>query len=437
MFDGAAVADAAHAAATAAAKALIPDAPAPVQLRAAEPAQDGGKKEVVFVDAAVSDWQALVAGVVAAKPGAEVELLDGQSGGLAQMAKWADSHSGYESIQVLSPGGEASLRLGSDRITGSSLSDPVTQAEMAQLGHALKAGGEIDLYGSAIGAGSDGQALIGDLAAATGAVVAAADHAVGDAAQGGGWGLDVASGPSSVTPLDIPGYLGLLNAGATVKDPTARAVEVQAADAGRDGGLKEVAFIDTSVADWEVLVADVQASRPGIGIELIDGSQSGLAQMADWAATHQGYDAIHLLSHGAEAQIALGTDRLTDAGVSDPTRSAALTAIGSSMKDGGDLLVYGCDVAKGTDGQQMLSDLAAATGRVVAASTDASGAAILGGNWTLEASSDKIKVSPLKITDNYERFLQTDTIISAIDHLRCFAVNSAGDIFYSREASSM
>ena len=50
MFDGAAVVDAAHAAPDAAAKALIPDAPAPVQ--------DCGKLEVVFVDTTSSLFKA-------------------------------------------------------------------------------------------------------------------------------------------------------------------------------------------------------------------------------------------------------------------------------------------------------------------------------------------------------------------------------------------
>ena len=46
---------------------------APVVLRAADPAQNAGRREVAFVDTAVSDYQILVDGI---RPGVEVVLLD-------------------------------------------------------------------------------------------------------------------------------------------------------------------------------------------------------------------------------------------------------------------------------------------------------------------------------------------------------------------------
>lgn len=39
-------------------------------------------------------------------------------------------------------------------------------------------------------------------------------------------------------------------------------------------------FIDTSVADWEVLAAGVPE---GIEVVLLDGQQNGVLQMAEWA----------------------------------------------------------------------------------------------------------------------------------------------------------
>jgi large repetitive protein len=111
MFDGAAAVDAAHAAADASAKALIPDAPAPVEVRAADPSKDGGKKEVVFIDTSVADYKTLEAAV---KPGVEIEEIDGGRSGLAQMAKWAETHTGYDSITILSHGAEGAVKIGSD-----------------------------------------------------------------------------------------------------------------------------------------------------------------------------------------------------------------------------------------------------------------------------------------------------------------------------------
>ncbi len=114
MFDGAAAGDAAHAAAAPAAKALIPDVPAAIQVRAADPTQNGGKKDVVFVDTSLANYQTLEAAI---KPGIEIEEIDAGQSGLAQMAQWAETHTGYDSISVLSHGAEGTLILGTDTIT--------------------------------------------------------------------------------------------------------------------------------------------------------------------------------------------------------------------------------------------------------------------------------------------------------------------------------
>jgi hypothetical protein len=84
-------------------------------------------------------------------------------------------------------------------------------------------------------------------------------------------------------PVEVQAELGLgviepafdvtLDIGVRITDTAPAPVEVQAANAGLDGGLLEVAFVDTSVVGWETLVTGIQASRPGIEIELIDGIQ--------------------------------------------------------------------------------------------------------------------------------------------------------------------
>lgn len=75
------------------------------------------------------------------------------------------------------------------------------------------------------------------------------------------------------------------------------------------GGRKEVALIDTSVADYQTLVDGVQA---GVEVVPLDAHQDGLAQMALWAQTHSGYEAIHILSHGSSGSINLGNTTDTE-----------------------------------------------------------------------------------------------------------------------------
>ena len=378
MFDGAAVVDAAHAAPDAAAKALIPDAPAPVQVRAADPSQDGGKKEVVFIDTTLANYQALEAAV---KPGIEIEEIDGGQSGLAQMAKWAETHSGYDSISVISPGAEAQVNIGTDEVTDAGLSTPVRQAELAEIGSALKAGGALMLYGSDVSAGSDGQTFIADIAAATGAKVAASDSPIGLA---GNWTLDQRTGATEATAFAAPDYAGDLYIAPT---------EIRAADPALNGGKLEVVFVDTTVVGYRTLEADV---GPGIEVVEINGGRSGLEQMTVWAATHSGYDSISVLSHGGEAQFFLGTDSVTGASLSRPVVQAELASIGAALKPGGDFLLYGCDVAAGSDGAQFVRDLAAETGAVVEASSHQIGA---DGGWTLDYATGAITATTFVAVD--------------------------------------
>jgi multidrug efflux pump subunit AcrA (membrane-fusion protein) len=116
MFDGAAAVTAAHAAPDAAAKALIPAVPPPVEVQAANPAADGGKKEVVFVDTSVAGYKTLEAAI---KPGVAIEEIDGGQSGLAQVAVWAQSNSGYDSISLIGNGASGTLQLGTDSLTAS------------------------------------------------------------------------------------------------------------------------------------------------------------------------------------------------------------------------------------------------------------------------------------------------------------------------------
>ncbi|MBV7536929.1 DUF4347 domain-containing protein [Duganella sp. sic0402] len=178
------------------------------------------------------------------------------------------------------------------------------------------------------------------------------------------------------------------------------AVTVRAADPAKDQGRKEVVLVDTSLANYKTLEAGV---RDGVGIVEFDGKGDGLAQIAVWAATQSGLDAIHILSHGDDGVLNLGTSRITTASLSSASVQAELAELGQALSADGDLLLYGCDVAAG-DGATLLAGLAKATGADIAASTNLTGAARLGGDWTLESHTGTIEARELALTD-YDHLL--------------------------------
>ncbi|MBN3051166.1 tandem-95 repeat protein, partial [Pectobacterium brasiliense] len=155
---------------------------------------------------------------------------------------------------------------------------------------------------------------------------------------------------------------------------------------------KEVVFIDTSVAGYQTLVANVPT---GMEVVLLDGSKDGLTQMAVWAQMHSGYDAIHVLSHGSEGTAQLGTLTLNSAVAL--ARANDLATLGAALNTDGDLLLYGCDVAQAS-GQQFASLLAQLTSADVAASTNPTGASALGGDWITEFHTGEISVQDLVIS---------------------------------------
>ncbi|OIN13828.1 DUF4347 domain-containing protein, partial [Oceanisphaera psychrotolerans] len=167
--------------------------------------------------------------------------------------------------------------------------------------------------------------------------------------------------------------------------------QIQAADPSQNNGRKEVAFIDSSVEDYQTLVDGIGA---GIEVQLLDGSQDGLAQLAVWAQQNSGYDAIHILSHGSSGELSLGSVVLSNANLAD--HSEALNQVGQALTENGDLLVYGCNVAT-TEGQAFITALATATGADVAASDDLTGAQVLGGDWQLEHRQGDIETEGLNV----------------------------------------
>ncbi|MEG0148330.1 MAG: DUF4347 domain-containing protein, partial [Comamonas sp.] len=182
-----------------------------------------------------------------------------------------------------------------------------------------------------------------------------------------------------------------------------QAVEVRTAPAARDGGKKEVVLVDTSLANYKTLEAGV---RDGVGIVEFDGRADGLAQIAAWAAGQSGLDAIHILSHGNDGQLHLGSTTLTEASLSNAQVRAELTELGSALKPDGDVLLYGCDLAQTPVGQNFIEHLSQVSGADVAASSDATGSALLGGDWALEYSAGTIETGTL-IANDYQSLLAT------------------------------
>ncbi|WP_195763541.1 Ig-like domain-containing protein [Duganella guangzhouensis] len=149
-----------------------------------------------------------------------------------------------------------------------------------------------------------------------------------------------------------------------------------------------VLFIDAGVIGAATLAAGV--ADDVLVVKLVSW-RDGVEQIATVLRQYEGLDSIQIVSHGADGQIQLGKTVLSADNLA--AYEDALTEWGAALREGGDLLLYGCDVAASDDGLAFIGSLAQATGADVAASTDTTGSTLLGANWDLEANTGSIEAA--------------------------------------------
>ncbi|WP_324751965.1 Ig-like domain-containing protein [Roseovarius sp. Pro17] len=174
-------------------------------------------------------------------------------------------------------------------------------------------------------------------------------------------------------------------------EPTATAENIEAAASAMvvpPADRSEIYFVDSSVDDSEGLIS---AIPDGAEVVVLDAGSDGVEQIASVLEGRTGIDAIHILSHGESDQIRLG-DATLDAASIDGGHADELATIGAALSDDADILIYGCDF--GQD-DAAIAAFARATGADVAASSDATGAADLGGDWILEVNTGGIEAAAL------------------------------------------
>jgi|GEM_PF-6524554 len=150
-------------------------------------------------------------------------------------------------------------------------------------------------------------------------------------------------------------------------------------------------FIDSRVADKDSLTASFS---PDTNWYVLDADRDGLDQMFDILDGRCDFDSIQIISHGSPGSITIGSTVLDNGTLT--AYADQLAAIGRSLTESGDLLLYGCNVGAGAEGEEFVAALAELTGADVAASDDVTGGSEAGGDWELEVSTGAISsVAPL------------------------------------------
>jgi len=177
----------------------------------------------------------------------------------------------------------------------------------------------------------------------------------------------------------------------------------------------ELIVIDTSLPDFESLLAawqlDASADRD-FTLLLLAPSDHGIDVISNFLLqSGQQYDAVHLVTHGFSGGLRLGDTTLTAGTLAD--HATQLDAWRSSLTPDADLFLYGCSIADSISGAAFVDEFANLLDIDVAASTNATGARSLGGDWDLEYRHGEtlasLSVSPTEDL-NWEHLLLTYTV---------------------------
>ncbi|MBO5668543.1 MAG: DUF4347 domain-containing protein [Lentisphaeria bacterium] len=167
---------------------------------------------------------------------------------------------------------------------------------------------------------------------------------------------------------------------------------------------KELVVINSSVTDKAAIIDALHSGQE----YLILSERNGLAELnafLDQSGTV--YSAIHLVTHGNDGYISVN-GQIIDSGSFD---AQAWQEIGEHLTEDGDILLYGCNTAAGTEGRELIGMIADASGADVAASTDTTG---ISGNWDLEYSAGVVETGEIE-ADDFTGNLTTYTVDTYTD----------------------
>jgi Ca2+-binding RTX toxin-like protein len=152
-------------------------------------------------------------------------------------------------------------------------------------------------------------------------------------------------------------------------------------------------LVDSTVNNYQSLVTNLRSEAEVI---VLNPNQDGVVQITEALSDRDSIESLHILSHGDSGRLFLGSTQLSAANLNDYTEQ--LQDWNSALATDANILLYGCEVAAGESGQAFVQKLSQLTQADIAASTDLTGSAALGGDWELEYVTGDIH-TPLAFTD--------------------------------------
>ncbi len=156
----------------------------------------------------------------------------------------------------------------------------------------------------------------------------------------------------------------------------------------------ELIFIDETVTDSDQLINDLisnESDTKNFTVIVLESEKNGIDQITEELLKYQRLDAVHIISHGTQGTVTLGSTQLSLGNLNN--YSASISQWQNSFDLEADLLIYGCELAGNSAGKALTTELSVLTGTDVAASIDDTGIVSKGGDWELEFSTGAVETS--------------------------------------------
>ncbi|MCY7383266.1 MAG: DUF4347 domain-containing protein [Microcoleus sp. CAN_BIN18] len=117
----------------------------------------------------------------------------------------------------------------------------------------------------------------------------------------------------------------------------------------------DLVIVDSKIDNYQQLVSGVKA---GFEVIAIDPGRNAIAQITEILSKRNNINNIHIVSHGQEAAIQLGSTELNIDNLE--TYSSQLQQWGKAFSDDdrqGKILLYGCNVAAGESGIKFIQKI--------------------------------------------------------------------------------
>ena len=323
-------------------------------------AASSSPQAVVFIDPTVNNYQGQLNNILAQADGyknIEVVVLDSQKDVISQISDTLAGHTNLEAVYLIAQNDSGSLKLSNTIFNIDSFDQ--NNSEIEAWRESLAPDGKFLINDTDLVANANGQNLLKGLGSLTGAEVRIT----------GAIASETAAEPEQTGPVTT-------------------AIPQTVAAATRH----ELVIVDTGINNYQQLVDGIKIQGDDsrqIDIAYLDTNKDGISQLNQILSNYKKLDAVHIVSHGAQGTVQLGSD-LLDAGALEH-HAGALAGWAGALSADADIVLYGCDVAAGEQGVAFVQRLAQLTGADIAASDDRTGSAHLGGDWDLEVTTGAIE----------------------------------------------